>query len=512
MMNHRHSQFVKAQTALAIAANPRKWPPVFLSRLKSVLRNAAAALLGIAAILPATAQTPSAEKAQQATIEGSVLSPEGKPIGDALVHLEQTDSSSAPLTKETTSTASGAFQFSSLPAGIYQVSAQKSGSRSQAVTGLDTRAGDHRNIRLTLEDKSHADPSSSIGFGSAPGRPAQPMQFDDAPNFTVAGVTDWTAAGGHGSDSSLRTTEDLTRETLALKTANPGQPAAAGQTAISEENRKLAESHHSAAEQAEKRDDPLTAVHEYEQATHINPSEQNYFSWASELLLHRAVWQAQEIFRKGAAAYPQSARMITGLGTALFAGARYDEAALQFCKASDFNPADTQPYLFMGKIQLASPNPLPCIEQKLANFAQQQPGSSVAAYLYAMAILKSQEQSADGHATQQAENLLTKAVTIDPKCGDAFLELGILSSSRRDFNKAIGFYTKAIDADPSLGDAHYRLGVAYDRIGESAKAKNEFRLHDEIQKRQADAVERERREIKQFQVVLADHSNKPEPN
>ena len=39
------------------------------------------------------------------------------------------------------------------------------------------------------------------------------MEFADKPDFTIAGVTDWTAVGGHGSDSTLRTSEDLARET-----------------------------------------------------------------------------------------------------------------------------------------------------------------------------------------------------------------------------------------------------------------------------------------------------------
>jgi hypothetical protein len=44
--------------------------------------------------------------------------------------------------------------------------------------------------------------------------------------------------------------------------------------------------------------------------------------------------------------------------------------------------------------------------------------------------------------------------------------------------------------------------VAYDRIGEREKANREFQVHDEIKKSQAAAVEQERREIKQFLVVL----------
>jgi tetratricopeptide (TPR) repeat protein len=214
------------------------------------------------------------------------------------------------------------------------------------------------------------------------------------------------------------------------------------------------------------------------------------------------VWHAVEVFRNGAKAYPKSARMLAALGTALFASALYDEAALRLCDASDLNPADPVPYIFMGKIEIAAPTPLACIEPKLARFVREQPENALANYLYAMALWKRQEQSVDPRALQQVETLLIKAVTIDAKCGDAYLQLGVLYFSQHSFEKAIGFYTKAIEVNPQLGEAHYRLGVAYDRIGEPAKAKQEFQLHDEIEKQQAAAIERQRREVKQFSVVL----------
>jgi tetratricopeptide (TPR) repeat protein len=330
------------------------------------------------------------------------------------------------------------------------------------------------------------------------------MEFADKPTFTVAGVTDWTAVGGHGSDSTLRTSEYLARETLALKPEDAShRNSVSGSEGFAPgvSTHVAADEHRQAGEQDEKRDDPLAAVHEFEQAARLDPSEQNYFVWGSELLLHRAVWQAQEVLQKGVEAFPRSARMLTALGTALFSGARYDEAALRLCDASDLNPAETEPYVFMGKIEMAAPNPLPCIERKLAWFAEQQPGNSLANYLYAMAILKRKELSLDEKITTKAEDLLTKAVTIDPKCADAYLQLGILATSRRNLNKAIVFYTKAIEANSELDEAHYRLGVAYDRIGQPDKAKVEFQLHDEIKKRQADDVERQRREVKQFLVV-----------
>jgi tetratricopeptide (TPR) repeat protein len=412
------------------------------------------------------------------------------------------------------------------------------------------------------------------------------VEFADKPNFTIAGVTDWTAVGGHGSDTTLRTSEALTRETLTLKAEGSSTtgPAKAAEDSQSETqlravlastpasfvaNHQLGEFylysgryrdslpllesanrihpddysndydlalacegigdfkhakeivdgllvhsnngdlHRLAGDLDEKLQDPLGAVREYEQAVHLDPSEQNYFEWGSELLLHRAVWQAQEVFRQGVQAYPRSARMLTALGSALFAGARYEQAAVSLCDASDLNPSDTEPYIFMGKVEMAAPDPLPCIKTRLARFVGERPESALANYLYAMSILKRQRQSANHEAIKRAEGLLHKAVALDAKYADAYLQLGILSYSQREFEEAIDFYNKAIEANPQLDESYYRLGIAYDRIGEQAKARQEFQLHDAIEKQQADAIENQRREIKQFLIVQSEQASHP---
>jgi tetratricopeptide (TPR) repeat protein len=501
-------------------------------------------------------------------IQGSVMDYTGKPVSEASVRLEAGGGRNPSQTK---TNAAGGFVLSDLPTGSYVLTAEKSGLRSAAIA-----------IALSEDDRKHIDLVVLEATAQSPS-PAQPMGFSDTPNFTVAGVTDWTAVGGHGSDSILRTSEDLARETLALKgtdttpgTLNrastvkqgieiesslraalahsPGSFAANHQlgeyylragryreslplleaayrldpandgnerdlAAADEGTGDLkqarahitnllkrhndADLHRMAGDLEEKLGDPLAAVQEYQQAVILDPSEQNYFAWGSELLLHRAVWQAAEVFRNGVKAHPESARLQTALGTALFAGALYDDAARILCAASDLDPANPEPYIFMGKVAMAAPAPLPCVEAKLARFVQEKPDNSLANYLYAMAIWKQQQASSNHPAVQQVEALLTKAVTIDARCFDGYLQLGILAASQRNFEKAIQLYTKAIDVDPQLAEAHYRLGVAYDHLGQRDKAQQEFQLHDEIEKRQAAAVERERQEIKQFVVVQA---------
>ena len=422
-----------------------------------------------------------AQHTDSGIVQGKVVNSAGTVVGDASVRLEQ---EGVPGARETKTSAAGVFAFSALPVGNYQLSAQKAELRTRSATVQVGSSGDEKHVDLVLDRR--LDQSST-----------QAMEFADKPNFTVAGVTDWTAVGGHGSDATLRTSEALARETLTLKPDGSGH-----NTMDRSVPQHDADLHRQLGELDEKKGDPLAAVREDEQAVRLDPSEQNYFAWGSELLLHRAVWQAAEVFRNGSKAHPHSARMLTALGTALFAAALYDEAAASLCAASDLNPSDPEPYSFMGRIEMASPKPLACIEPRLARFVQAQPENSLGNYFYAMAIWKRQQQPVDPKAEHQVEALLTKAVAIDPKCSDAYLQLGILYFSQHQPEKAIGFYTKAIQSNPQLGEAHYRLGVAYDRIGSPEKAAQEFKLHDEIEKRQAAAVEQQRREVKQFLVVL----------
>jgi Tfp pilus assembly protein PilF len=263
----------------------------------------------------------------------------------------------------------------------------------------------------------------------------------------------------------------------------------------------------------EKLGDPLGAVRAFERAVKEDPSQENYFAWGTELLQHRAIWQAKDVFEAGVKAHPHSVRLLTALGTALFSAALYDDAAQALCDASDLDTKDVEPYLFMGKVEIASPNPLPCIETKLERFEQQEPTNALANYYYAMAYWKQHGKSSDAETVGRVETLLTRAVKDDPKCSSAYLQLGVIEASQSNFQKASEFYRKAIDADSQSTEAHFRLGVAYDRLGEKDKAAEEFKLHDDLQKQTAAAVDRQRREVKQFLVLVggSEHDKPAKP-
>jgi len=523
---------------------------------------------------------------QGAQVEGIVRDSTGTPVEGVSIFLRE-DGGSTPAATKTN--ADGAFVFLVLRAGRYAVKLEKSGFRDTIENSIKLAPAERKHCEFVLQTSAASSALSSTTTSPLPAA----IELDDRPNFTVAGITDSTGSGGHGSETRMRTGEVLARETLNLEsgksggnpTATPGAGAMDAETHASEDalraavrksprsfeaNHQLGEfylhseryreaiplletayevnagNHPNAFDLAvafeacgefvhardhvdrmlakendlgqreeadlrrllgdlnERLEDPLAAVREYERAAGLDSSEQDYFTWGAELLLHRAAAPAMEVFGKGARLHPDSARMLAGLGAALYTSGSADEAAQRLCEASDLEPANSAPYLFLGQMQESSSTPLPCAEQKLARFAQDRPENALANYYYALALWKRDRGSKDPDTLQHAEELLKKATEIDPKLDVAYLQLGYLQFSRGSFQEALAAYRKAIAINPLGSEVHYRLGLAYKRIGDAAKAQVEFEQYKELDKTEAVTIERQRRELRQFLFVLKD--------
>lgn len=489
---------------------------------------ASAILLGLSGT-NADGQSPSQPQQVALTVEGTVRSAAGEAVPDAVVLLEGKEHSNST---ETRTKADGTFALSVFGSGTFTLRAEKSGWHKSVSSLLVLAAGDKKRVDLVLEPLPAAHPDSS-GASSTSKTPPPAMEFDDKPNFTVAGVTDWNNAGMHGSDTTVRTSEALTKETLALKkdgvTENSGLDTEPGVRSLNsgesveqlrearEQARKMlassdtADAHRKLGELDERLGDPLEAVREYERAARMDASEQNYFAWGTELLLHKADQPAVEVFTKGARMHADSARMLAGLGAALYASGSYEEAARRICEASDLRPGDSAPYLFLGKMQKSATALLPCSEEKLARFVREQPGNALANYYYGLTLWKRDRGSENSAGLRQAEALLEKAAAIDPKLGEAHLQLGILHFGHRS-EQAIRDYKRAIEVSPQLSEPHYRLGLAYRRIREEAKAEREFRVYEQMEKAETAALESQRRELRQFLIILKDQPAAPSPH
>jgi tetratricopeptide (TPR) repeat protein len=261
----------------------------------------------------------------------------------------------------------------------------------------------------------------------------------------------------------------------------------------------------------EKLGDPLASEKEYELGAALDPSEQNYFAWGSELLVHGAAAPAIEVFGKGVRMYPHSSRMLSGWGASLFMSGSTQEAAQRLCQASDVAPANTAPYLFLGKMQEATSTPLMCAVQKLARFAETQPEQALANYYYALALWKQNRGAENPEALEHALSLFQKALALDPTLDAAYLQLGNLEFALGSSVAAIQNYQRAIARNPESSEAHYRLGMAYKKTGDEARAQREFDQYKQLDKSQAEQVEQGRRELRQFLFVLRDQPSDSHP-
>jgi tetratricopeptide (TPR) repeat protein len=554
----------------------------------------------MAALAPAQAQPQ--EPTGTATVLGYVRDSSGRPVANATVFLQPATAteSSATRVQITHTDSEGAYRFAALREGAYTLRAEIKGYGSPIVGPVSLAPKEAKTIDLALASTKASEPQSALPGTPATGKFAPAPEFFDEPQFTVAGVTQATNSGGHGSDTVLRTTEALAKATVSLskESAVSSRVATSAATESSlrdavardpenfEANRRLGkllvdngraaegvpyleravrltsgdddnsyelalayadagnperartqaralllrqdkthqerpQLHHLLGDVEEKLGNPLEAVREYQRAAELDPSEANLFDWGTELLTHRALEPAAEVFTRGNRLLPKSVRMLIALGVAWYARGSYDQAAQCLVDASDLAPDNPTPYLFLGRMQSVETTPAEGSVERLARFAQLHPDNALANYYYAVSLSKQSAGSVDTQRdsahdigrSARVESLLRKAVHLDPKLGAAYLQLGILYSQRADFSRAISAYQKAIEAgteevspgfEDTLEEAHYRLARAYLRTGDKARAQEQLQVHDQMTKKIKEDTERERRKIQEFVISLRD--------
>jgi tetratricopeptide (TPR) repeat protein len=286
---------------------------------------------------------------------------------------------------------------------------------------------------------------------------------------------------------------------LAMADLATGHQAAARQLVHSLlEKRNTAELHNLLGQIDEKDGKYVAAVNEFETAAHQDPNESNLFDWASELLLHRTLEPAIEIFRKSAEAYPNSPRVAIGLGIALYSRGNYDEALQSLLRAADLSPSDPRCYFFLSKAYDSSPNQADLVIERFRRFSELEPGNANAYYYYAMSLWKGKRTQDPDLDVHNIESLLEQAVALDPKLSDAQFQLGNLYADQGRYAEAIPHYESALRVNSDLADAHYRLAQAYVHTSQKEKAQAEFEVYQHLRSEHMADLDKQIADIRQF--------------
>jgi tetratricopeptide (TPR) repeat protein len=248
----------------------------------------------------------------------------------------------------------------------------------------------------------------------------------------------------------------------------------------------------------EKEGNFIAAANEYEVAAHMDPSESNLFDWGSELLIHRTLDPAVEVFQHATERYPNSPRLMTGLGMAYYSRGNYDDAVRALLKAADLNPSDPRAYFFLSKAYDSSPSQADDVIRHFRRFAELQPANARALYYYAISMWKGKRAEDAGVDLEKIESLLKQAISLDPKLAEAHLQLGNLYSDQKKHAESIPEYVKALELRPDLADGHYRLGQAYLRTGEKTRGQEELERYQRLRAEHMAELDRQKAEIRQF--------------
>ena len=403
---------------------------------------------------------------QEIVVEGKVCDNAGSPISGASVQLE-TESGKAIASTVTDS--SGNFRLKMPTDAKVRIHVRQQGFSDNAVTYDNTK------MQIILK-------KSAASNG---------MEFSDSPNFTVAGVTDWSNVGLHGSDVNVKTSEALTKEATGLKSSSGSAP-----------RDSEADAHRILGDEKEESGDPLDAAHEYELAVKLDASEQNYFSWGAELLLHRAGVAAVEVLSKGATLHATSQRMIEALGAAFYANGQYTEATQQMCRAAELNPDDPEPYLFLGRIEAGAKDTFSCSEEALRRFVSEQPKNADGNFYYGLVLLKNAQRSQREADFQRATSAFRNALASRPSFGEVYVQLGLLYNARGQKDAAFREFQNAVRVAPHLPEAHYQLSLASRRAGDTARADEEMKKYEGLHSAEEAALDKQRKEMKQFVTIL----------
>ncbi len=130
------------------------------------------------------------------------------------------------------------------------------------------------------------------------------------------------------------------------------------------------------------------------------------------------------------------------------------------------------------------------------------PHDAAAYYYYALSLWYRDRSQPTAANLSQVKSLLKRTLRLNPKYIDAYLQLGLLYFSQRNFRAAIDQYTQALKIDPNIADAHYRLGQALARTGDTAHAQQEFAIFDRLHKQEVAESDKQRAEIQLFVYTL----------
>ena len=254
----------------------------------------------------------------------------------------------------------------------------------------------------------------------------------------------------------------------------------------------------------EKRGDPLAAVHSYQAAVTLEPSEERYhLALGLELLRHQTFDAALVVFKQASALFPQSLRVKILLGLAYYFVDRSADAMQVLLDAARMDPRDETVARYLGEITLQDTStPDPAAIAQVCSFADEHPENRTADAFCGGILLKVARDNGDISRRPEILRRLQHAAHIAPREPMARCQLGKAFEWVELWSQARPETEVCVQLDPGSPDGHYQLSRVYRRLGLTALANQQTSLQQAAALKQSEESIRRTETVTKFLVLL----------
>jgi tetratricopeptide (TPR) repeat protein len=402
----------------------------------------------------------------EGVVEGMVRDAGKRPLADVKVSL---DDQVEGRTQATLTDAVGHFRFGGVGASTYMLRVRKPGYRDLTEGPFATGRGETKTLNLQMV----AEKDSGSGKSEA-----QAMEYSDEPQFTVAGVTDPSNVGGHGSNVTLPTKEALARETSSLgASASSRKDAAAVSESAGELPRVAAsdfEENLRVGRELLRAGRAKQSVAYLEQAVQLKPMD-----YEAGYSLAVAYQKSGDVKRADQAVQTLLARRERAKLHSLLAEVRESEgkpvdAVREYQRAAELEPSEEN--LFAWGAELLLHHAYAPASEVFAKGHREYPKS-----VRMLVGLGSAAYAQD--LNEQAARWLLEAIELEPSDPRPYLFLGkVQEVAKSEPQEWVGVFRRFVELQPKDAWAHYYYAVALEkqRRGERDFMERETQLQKAI--------------------------------
>jgi predicted Zn-dependent protease len=254
----------------------------------------------------------------------------------------------------------------------------------------------------------------------------------------------------------------------------------------------------------EKQGDSLAAVHSYQAAVTLEPSEERYrLGLALELLRHQTFDAALVVLNQSSALFPNSIQVKILLGLTYYFVDRSGDAIQALLDATTLDPQDEIAPRYLGEILLQDAStPDPAATAHVCKFADSHPKNETADAFCGGILLRLARDSGDDARRTEIIRRLQHAALVGPKESVARCQLGKAFEWTEQWRQAKPEMEACVRLAPDSPDGHYQLSRIYRRLGLTTLADQQTTLQEAAARRQSEESVRRTESVTKFLVLL----------